>query len=236
MPGDYLSLSHVHVRYGAMRALDDVSLSAAEGEQLALLGANGAGKTTLFNALVGALRYSGNCTLGAVLLDRHSIRRRMAAGIGLVPEGRRVLARLSVEDNLRLGASCRRWTGATRAELAEIYDRFPVVADRRHSLAGVLSGGQQQMLAIARVMVSRPRVLLLDEPSLGLSPVMIDQVVEALRSLLATGLTLIVAEQNLDMAARLAERAYVLARGRVIYEGPIGDALSDTTLQAADMA
>lgn len=223
------------MHYDRLVALRSVSVTVAPKERVAVLGGNGAGKTTLLGCLAGVVRYSGRCRFGGAPLEGLGIRPRMAMGIGLVPEGRPLLGQLSVEDNLRLGGSAKRWLGARQVDLAAAYDVFPLLYDRRKQQAGSLSGGQQQMLSIGRVLVVHPRVLLLDEPSLGLSPVAAEGVVDALKLLNEGGLALLVAEQNVDVAMMLTDRAYVLARGEVLYQGATGSALEQQMLQAADI-
>ena len=211
-----LEITGLGCHYGPIRALDSVSLTVGEGELVALVGANGAGKTTLLRAVSGVLPVSA----GAIVFDGADItsvaaERRVRLGIVQVPEGRQVLGPMSVEDNLELGGYSRR-----RAEVAEtlgqVYELFPVLKERRRQAAGILSGGQQQMLAIARALMARPRILLLDEPSMGLSPILVDEVFEKIVAQKEAGATIFLVEQNAFLALSIADRAYVLEAGRVI--------------------
>jgi branched-chain amino acid transport system ATP-binding protein len=202
--------------------LHGVSLEVRAGETVALLGTNGNGKSTLMKCLAGLLRPSaGRIVLdGAVALGRLPPQDVVAAGVSLVPEGRRLFPRLSVEENLVLGA----FRGEARAGVAEELERawatFPVLRDKRRQAAGSLSGGQQQMLAIARALMARPRLLLVDEPSVGLAPILVAQVVDTLAALKRErGLTILMAEQNFQQAARIADRGYVLVHGEVAFSG-----------------
>ena len=210
-----LSLRGVAARYGPAAVLQQVDLEVAQGETVALLGPNGAGKSTLLAAITGTIRYrSGDIAFaGENLVARasHEIVRR---GVRLVPEGRLVFAPFSVEDNLRLGAL--RLDGELRERFEHVYALFPRLEERRNQPAGTLSGGEQQMLAIGRALMSKPRLLLLDEPFLGLAPLMVVQIRAALEKLRAAGLTILIVEQKLDIALQFAQRAYVLIKGRVV--------------------
>lgn len=213
-----LELHQVAGGYGHGRVIEDISLTVARGETVAVLGPNGAGKSTLMAALSGVLpQRSGSIRLDGqetVHQPSHAI---VAAGLVQVPEGRRVFAPLSVQDNLQLGSVCLQPRSA--AALAERYEQvfqlLPRLAERRHQLAGTLSGGEQQMVAIGRALMSSPRVLLLDEPFLGLAPRVVDEIRQALRRLQAQGLTIVLVEQKLDIALEMASRACVLIKGRV---------------------
>jgi branched-chain amino acid transport system ATP-binding protein len=205
--------------YGRIEALHGVSLEVRPGEIVSLIGANGAGKTTLLCAVSGVQPVtSGSVRLQGKSIDRMPSHRRVALGITQVPEGRQLFAPLSVEDNLRLGAWSRRAADFT-PELARIYELFPMLAARRASPAGALSGGQQQMLAIGRALMAKPRLLLLDEPSMGLAPIMVDQILEFILKLKREGLTILLVEQNAHAALAIADRAYVLETGRITASG-----------------
>jgi branched-chain amino acid transport system ATP-binding protein len=215
-----LELSDVHARYGPIRALHGVSLTVDEGEVVALLGANGAGKTTTLRAVSGTVR-----TNGQIVFEGRSIARRRPEsvarlGIAHVPEGRGLFTELTVWENLRMGAYTRGERKTMRRESERILGYFPWMARRREQQAGTLSGGEQQMLALARALVSRPRLLMLDEPSLGLAPTIVAELFHIVRQLNAEeGLTVLVVEQNANVALDSAARAYVLEVGRVAIEG-----------------
>jgi len=212
-----LRLTDVRASYGAAPVLQGVTLRVEQGETVALLGPNGAGKSTLLAAITGTLAHrSGSITVGAAELVREKSHAIVARGVALVPEGRIVFAPYSVEDNLRLGAV------QLKGELGEryryVYALFPRLAERRRQAAGTLSGGEQQMLSIGRALISAPRLLLLDEPFLGLAPLVVAEIRGALDRLRASGLTLLMVEQKLDIALAFASRAYVLIKGRVALE------------------
>jgi branched-chain amino acid transport system ATP-binding protein len=213
-----LQLDRVEARYGAVKALHGVSLRVDEGEFVAVLGANGAGKTTTLRAVSGTVRRTGGLTFAGSNLPRRPDA-TARAGIAHVPEGRGTFAELSVWDNLRLGAYTRR--GSVKGDATRVFELFPRLEDRRRQQAGTLSGGEQQMLALGRAVMARPRLLLLDEPSLGLAPIVVTQIFGALARLQASdGVAVLVVEQNANIALAHAARAYVLEVGRVAVEGP----------------
>ena len=238
-----LSVRDLRVSYGHVQAVRSVSFEVAEGQIVALIGPNGAGKSSTLNAIAGLLRPSG----GSVLLDGREVRglpahAAVAAGIVLVPEGRAILQTMTVHENLVLGAEARResrvaGSGAARGARAAAIDaqlsRFPALQARLHMRAGALSGGEQQMLAIARGILSRPRVLLLDEPSMGLSPLLVRQIFESVRELNRSGTTLLLVEQNARMALSIADHAYVLERGEIALSGPAAQLAQDERVRAA---
>ena len=230
-----LAVHELEVRYGRVYAVRGVSLTLAEGEVVAVLGANGAGKSSLLRALLGLTRPCG----GAVRFGDRDITRwptsaRVRDGLILVPEGRRIVMTLTIQENLLMGAFHRRDHRAVAAEIADIYERFPHLAARRHHLASVLSGGEQQMLAIGRGLVARPRLMMLDEPSLGLSPKLSNEVFALIRRLnRENGQSILLVEQNTQRALELAGRAYVLELGRVVMEGAPERIVADHALQAA---
>jgi branched-chain amino acid transport system ATP-binding protein len=215
-----LELRDVEARYGPIKALHGVSLTVAEGEIVALLGANGAGKTTTLRAVSGTVRHSGEVVFEGKEIARSSPDAVARAGIAHVPEGRGLFAELSVWENLRMGAYVRGERRTLRQEAPRVFKYFPWLERRRDQQAGTLSGGEQQMLALARALVGRPRLLMLDEPSLGLAPTIVQEIFRIVRELNANdGLTVLVVEQNANVALDAAARAYVLEVGRVAIEG-----------------
>ena len=231
-PADLLEVRDVHVAYGAgVRALQGVSLRVQTGEVVALIGANGAGKTTLLKTIAGLVEPQR----GAVVLDGRVISAidaadRVKLGVALVPEGRRLFSRLSVIENLTLGSYTNGAPAHRREMLDRIHELFPVLRERAQQRAGTLSGGEAQMLAIARALMSRPRFLMLDEPSLGIMPRLVDQVMDSLRRLHESeGLTMFLVEQNVPAALDLADRGYVVQTGRVVLEG------SSEVLRSSDL-
>jgi branched-chain amino acid transport system ATP-binding protein len=215
-----LELTDVHVRYGNIRALQGVSLTVAQGELVALIGSNGAGKTTVLRTISGLLRPAqGSIELEGADITRAPTDRIVALGISHCPEGRRIFGRLSVTENLRLGAVSRGDKGGAAADLDMVLELFPLLKERLNQAGGTLSGGEQQMLAIGRALMSRPRLLLLDEPSLGLAPLMVERIFETIAALKAQGRTILLVEQNVHHALDIAERAYVLEVGRITLEG-----------------
>jgi branched-chain amino acid transport system ATP-binding protein len=215
-----LSVRNLSVAYGKVVALDGVSLHVENGELVSLVGTNGAGKSTLMHAIVGLVAANG----GEVEFDGKSLARVpthevAGRGIAYVPEGRGTLRELTVRENLRLGAFSRKWNAESRADLDHVVQRFPVLAERINQTAGTLSGGEQQMLVIGRALMSRPRLLLLDEPSLGLAPLMGERIFEIIVDLNAQGVAVLLVEQNAHAALNLAKRGYVLEMGKIVLEG-----------------
>ena len=237
MNGPLLEVRDLRVTYGHVEAVRGVSLSVAAGEIVALIGPNGAGKSSTLNAIGGLLRPTG----GSVRLEGRELagvasHAAVAAGIVLVPEGRAILQRMSVAENLRLGAEARPWPGGreeARAAIEEQIRRFPSLQRRLDAPAGALSGGEQQMLAIARGVLARPRILLLDEPSMGLAPLLVWQIFDIVGDIHRQGTTILLVEQNARMALRHAQQAYVLERGEVALHGPAAELAQDPRLQAA---
>ncbi len=213
-----LELDDVRARYGPVQALHGVSLAVEEGEIVAVLGANGAGKTTTLRAISNTVRRDGAIRFGGRTLGRGGPDDVARLGIAHVPEGRGTFAELTVWENLRLGAYSRR--GSIKADLAEVTTYFPWIEERRNQQAGTLSGGEQQMLALARAFMQRPRLLLLDEPSLGLAPRLVTEIFRIIKDLNDDGLTVLVVEQNAHIALQLAQTAFVLEVGRVALAGP----------------
>ena len=219
-PGVLLAVEELAVRYGAIEALRGVSLFVHEGEIVALLGANGAGKSSALNAVMGLVPASqGRVALDGAALAGEPPERIVRRGMTLVPEGRRVFANLTTAENLAIGAASRRDRGEVARTEADMLALFPVLSERGRQLAGTLSGGEQQMLAIARAMMSAPRLLLLDEPSLGLAPRIVDSIFELILRLRERGTTILLVEQNVELALDIADRGYVLASGGIVLEG-----------------
>jgi branched-chain amino acid transport system ATP-binding protein len=215
-----LELREVEVTYGNIRALKGISLTVAEGELVTLIGANGAGKSTTLKTISGLLRpKAGTLRYQDRMLDHLPPHQIVALGISHCPEGRHLFGRLTVTENLRLGAVQRRDREGVPRDIEHVYKLFPVLKDRRSQLAGTLSGGEQQMLAIGRAIMSRPRLLLLDEPSLGLAPILVALIFETIQQLKREGTTILLVEQNARLALDIADRAYVMETGRVSLEG-----------------
>ena len=220
-------------RYGRIEILHGVSLAVAEGEIVTLVGSNGAGKTTLLRAISGVQpAASGSIRFAGERIDGMQAHRRVAKGIAQVPEGRQVFAPLTVEDNLRLGAVTRR-DAQIDADLADIYAKFPALAEKRRAAAGALSGGQQQMLAIGRALMARPRLILLDEPSMGLAPRLVEQTFATITQFKQRGLTVLLVEQNARAALAIADRGYIMETGRIEISGSGRDLLDDDRVRAA---
>jgi branched-chain amino acid transport system ATP-binding protein len=234
MSADLLTCTDVSAGYGAVRVLEGVSLSIGRGAVIALLGSNGAGKTTLMRVIAGLLPpMAGEIRFDGLLLTTIPSHERVAAGLSLVPEGRRLFAELTVEENLRLGAVTPRMSRMWRQEMAAAYALFPRLAERRRQLAGSLSGGEQQMVAIARGMMARPRLLLLDEPTLGLAPLLVETIFEAIVSLRAQGTTIFIAEQDVRSTLEVADAGYVLENGRIVLEANSRTLAVDPRLKSA---
>jgi len=232
-----LRIRNLDVAYGPVAALRRVSLHVGQGEVVAIVGANGAGKTTLLRAVAGLVRARG----GEVAFDGSDARRLptealVERGLTLVPEGRQVFAAMAVEENLRLGALVQERRGRheeVAADLRHVYELFPILEARARQLAGTLSGGEQQMLAIGRALMSRPRLVMLDEPSMGLAPLMVKGIFDAVARIAAEGRTVLLVEQNARGALRIARRGYVLETGRVILEGTAEELLANRDVQRA---
>ena len=215
-----LILENVHVRYGAIAALRGISLRVEKGEIVGLIGVNGAGKSTTLLTIAGVLKPAqGNIVFKENSIVGQSPEDIVRQGIALVPEGRRIFPGLTVEENLRLGAAVRADRGAVQRDIEEMCTRFPILGKRFNQSGGTLSGGEQQQLAIARGLMSRPALLMLDEPSLGLAPILVEEIFELVAQLRETGVTLLLVEQNVQRTLEIADRAYLLSTGRVEFEG-----------------
>ncbi len=229
-----LEVRGIYVNYGGIQALEDVNIVVNAGEVVTLIGANGAGKTTtlraisrLLNTRSGLISYNGR---DITRCPAHDIVRM---GIAHCPEGRRVLSRLTVFDNLELGAYIRSNAKEVSADIERQFEAFPRLAERRNQLAGTLSGGEQQMLAIARAVMSRPKLLLMDEPSLGLAPAIVREIFSIIENLRATGVTILLVEQNANLALQIADRGYVLEAGRITLTGKASELLDDERVRKA---
>ena len=231
-----LAIAGVTAAYGAVRALEDVSLEVGAGETVALLGTNGNGKSTLIKCVMGILRPLAGSITAEIDGVRHELVGRTTEeivdlGIALVPEGRRLFPKLAVEENLLLGAFRPKARAQVKQSLDYCFEAFPVLAERRRQLAGSMSGGEQQMLALARALMSIPRILLIDEPSVGLAPLLVRRTIDKIKELKESrALTVLMAEQNFTQAIRIADRGYVIVHGRIAFAGESAAALNDNEL------
>ncbi|MFC0042017.1 ABC transporter ATP-binding protein [Actinomadura rayongensis] len=227
-----LEVEDVHVHYGKIAAIRGLSIEVAEGEIVTLIGANGAGKTTTLKTISGLRPLSrGRIRFDGRDISRMPGHKRVLAGIGQSPEGRGVFPGMTVADNLAMGAYARR--GDTAKELAEVYELFPRLAERKGQMGGTMSGGEQQMLAIGRALMARPKVLLLDEPSMGLAPMLVQQIFSIIEEINRRGTTVLLVEQNAAQALQIAHRAYVLETGRIVKSAPAAELLDDPQVRAA---
>jgi branched-chain amino acid transport system ATP-binding protein len=231
-----LSVTGLDAGYGAVRVLEDVSLSVEPGQTVVLLGTNGNGKSTLMKCVMGIVPATAGTIVAEIDGERHDLVGRSTEaivdlGISLVPEGRRLFPKLTVEENLLLGAFRPLARTAIAHNLGSSYDTFPVLRERRRQLAGSLSGGEQQMLALARALMSAPKILLIDEPSVGLAPVLVKRTIEKIKELQDRyQLTVLMAEQNFNQAVRIADRGYVIVHGKIAFEGASADELNNNEL------
>ncbi len=229
-----LEVKDLEVFYGMIQAIKGISFEVNEGEVIALIGANGAGKTTILHTITGLLEASK----GEVFFDGENItkipaHKIVSMGMAHVPEGRRVFANLTVLQNLKMGAYTRRDKNEIEETLATIYERFPRLQERQNQLAGTLSGGEQQMLAMGRALMSHPKIILMDEPSMGLSPIFVNEIFDIIRSVSSSGTTVLLVEQNAKKALSIADRAYVLETGKIVLEGQASDLLNNDSIKKA---
>ncbi|NOQ47159.1 MAG: ATP-binding cassette domain-containing protein [Desulfobulbaceae bacterium] len=232
-----LKIRNLEAGYGKLRVLKNISLHVDDGEIVTMIGANGAGKTTLLNTIIGLVRPSaGEISFQGRDCNRLAARKIVASGCALVPEGRQIFATMSVEENLILGGYVlqkNKGKTAVLEELAHKYDLFPVLRERREQLAGTLSGGEQQMLAMGRALMSRPRLVMMDEPSTGLAPLIVRDIFQVIVQLREEGSTVLLVEQNAKAALSIADRGYVLETGKIILQGPAEDLLFNRDVQRA---
>jgi len=228
-----LEIKSLYVSYGAVSALSNVSVHVTGGEFVSLIGSNGAGKTTLLNSIMNITgKQKGSVTLDGVDISKVSTADIVPKGMALVPEGRRVFSNMTVKENLEMGGF-KRPLPEVKSKINDICDMFPVLGERHSQMAGMLSGGEQQMLAIGRALMTAPKILLMDEPSMGLAPLVIKEVYEKLKILASTGLTILLVEQNASMALKYAQRGYVLENGRIIMQGKASELLGDNEVKRA---
>lgn len=229
-----LEINNLEVHYGVIHALKGISFEVNEGEIIALIGANGAGKTTTLHTISGILQASsGNIIYDGKDITKVQAHKIVNLGISQVPEGRRVFAQLSVLENLKLGAFIRKDKDGIEEDLHNIYERFPRLEERKNQLAGTLSGGEQQMLAMGRALMSRPRIILMDEPSMGLSPIYVSEIFDIIKSINKDGTTVLLVEQNAKKALSIADRAYVLETGMIALSGDAKDLMNNDTVKKA---
>lgn len=229
-----LNLDDVHTYYNHIHALKGISITVEEGEIVTLIGSNGAGKTTTLNTISGLLEpRHGEIILDGQRIDHLPPHQVTRLGVSQSPEGRKIFARLTVRENLELGAFQRHDPAAIREDFERVLALFPRLRERLHQPGGTLSGGEQQMLAIGRAMMSRPRILLLDEPSMGLAPILVQQIFDIIRDINSQGTTILLVEQNAQMALRVASRGYVLETGKIVLQGPAGELLASSEVREA---
>ncbi|NLJ40844.1 MAG: ABC transporter ATP-binding protein [Clostridiales bacterium] len=229
-----LEIKNIDVYYGVIHALKDVSLEVGKGEIVVLIGANGAGKTTTLRTVSGLIKPAqGQIHLEEKDITNTTAKQRVMMGISHVPEGRRVFPGMTVLENLELGAYVRRDRVAISEDLEMVYERFPILKDRRKQMAGTLSGGEQQMLAIGRALMGRPEILFLDEPSMGLAPILVQEIFDIISSINSTGTTILLVEQNANMALQVADRAYVMETGSIVLSGKASDLMQSEDIKKA---
>lgn len=229
-----LEVKDIEVYYGMIQAIKGISFEVNEGEVIALIGANGAGKTTTLHTITGLLSPKS----GSVLFEGQDItkipaHKIVSLGMAHVPEGRRVFAELTVYENLKMGAYTRKNKEEIESTLANVYKRFPRLEERKNQMAGTLSGGEQQMLAMGRALMSKPKIIVMDEPSMGLSPILVNQIFEIIEEVSKSGTTVLLVEQNAKKALSIADRAYVLETGRIVLEGDAKELMNDDSIKKA---
>ena len=229
-----LEVKDLEVRYGMIQAIKGISFEVNEGEVIALIGANGAGKTTTLQTITGMIPANyGKIVYDGVDITKVPGHKIVPMGMAHVPEGRRVFAQLSVLDNLKLGAFTRKDKDEIEETLQKVYQRFPRLEERKHQMAGTLSGGEQQMLAMGRALMSKPRIMLMDEPSMGLSPIFVAEIFDIIKEISAGGTTVLLVEQNAKKALAIADRGYVLETGKIVLSGSAKDLLEDESVKKA---
>lgn len=230
----FLEIKDLSVYYGMIAALKGISFEVNEGEVIALIGANGAGKTTALHTITGLLpAKTGSIIFDGVDITKVPAHKIVKMGMAHVPEGRRIFQQLSVLDNLKLGAYTRKDTNAIADDLEKIYKRFPRLAERKSQIAGTLSGGEQQMLAMGRALMSKPRIIVMDEPSMGLSPILVSEIFDIIKSIRNDGTTVLLVEQNAKKALAIADRAYVLETGKIVLSGAASELINDESVKKA---
>ena len=229
-----LEVKDLEVYYGVIQAIKGISFHVDKGEVIALIGANGAGKTTTLHTVTGLISpKNGHVMFEGKDITKVPAHKIVSMGMAHVPEGRRVFAELSVYENLKMGAYTRKDKNEIEESLKNIYKRFPRLEERKNQMAGTLSGGEQQMLAMGRALMSRPKIILMDEPSMGLSPIMVNELFDIIRSVSESGTTVLLVEQNAKKALSIADRAYVLETGKIVLEGNAKDLLEDDSIKKA---
>ncbi|HJC38364.1 MAG TPA: ABC transporter ATP-binding protein [Candidatus Mediterraneibacter faecigallinarum] len=229
-----LEVKDLEVYYGVIQAIKGVSFQVNQGEVIALIGANGAGKTTILHTVTGLLSPKrGSVVFEGKEITKVPAHKIVSMGMAHVPEGRRVFAELSVYENLKMGAYTRKDKKEIEESLANVYKRFPRLEERKNQMAGTLSGGEQQMLAMGRALMSKPKIILMDEPSMGLSPIMVNEIFDIIRAVSESGTTVLLVEQNAKKALSIADRAYVLETGNIVLEGKAEDLLENDSIKKA---
>ena len=228
-----LKVNNLHVYYGAIHAIKGITLEVNEGEIVTLIGANGAGKSTTLNTIVGLLKpRQGSIAFAGMPVDGISASKMVYRGLSLCPEGRRIFQQMTVKDNLVMGGFSRP-NEELQESMEHVYSFFPRLKEREKQIAGTLSGGEQQMLAMGRALMSKPKLMMLDEPSMGLAPILVDQIFDIIRELHSSGVTILLVEQNAQMALSVADRAYVMETGRITMEGAAADLMHDDNVRKA---